>query len=132
MTIPSLPNIENSPVQSTNLITHQDRVETLNEARANTAYKGGRRCLFILKIFGYLLLGLMVIQSGLTIFLFSINELGNIFGDPTQQASIGILVFFGGALLLISFVFIALFAALMLVPVYIGESILDMADLSIK
>tara|TARA_Y100000589_G_scaffold109355_1_gene103903 strand:+ start:1651 stop:2049 length:399 start_codon:yes stop_codon:yes gene_type:complete len=132
MTIPSLPNIENSPVQSTNLITHQDRVETLNEARANTAYKGGRRCLFILKIFGYLLLGLMVIQSGLTIFLFSINELGNIFGDPTQQASIGILVFFGGALLLISFVVIALFAALMLVPVYIGESILDMADLSIK
>ena len=132
MTIPSLPNIENSPVQSTNLITHQDRVETLNEARANTAYKGGRRCLFILKIFGYLLLGLMVIQSGLAIFLFSINELGNIFGDPLQQANIGVSVFIGGALLLISFVVIALFAALILLPVYIGESILDMADLSIK
>ena len=132
MTIPSLPNIENSPVQSTNLITHQNRVETLNEARANTAYKGGRRCLFILKIFGYLLLGLMVIQSGLAIFLFSINELGNIFGDPLQQANIGVSVFIGGALLLISFVVIALFAALILLPVYIGESILDMADLSIK
>ena len=132
MTIPSLPNIENSPVQSTNLITHQDRVETLNEARANTAYKGGRRCLFILKIFGYLLLGLILILFGLGAFLFSMDVLVNIFGDPIQKASIGILVYFGGALLLISFAFIALFAALILVPVYIGESILDMADLSIK